>query len=171
MDQPTTLQANQAQFVTLGIDQEVFGVPVDSVVEIIDVRAIFRLPDAPAYMLGLIDVRERPVPVIDLRRKLGFPGRDSTENTRILVMEIPLGGRPLVLGLVADRVFEVTGLDGAELDASPDIGVDWRSDYIRGIGRRAGGFVVILDLAKLFTADEIRRIDTGLHTARATEPA
>ncbi len=147
-------KADEAQFVTLGIDREVFAVPVETVVEILDMRQTFRIPEAPAYLVGLINVRDRGVPVIDLRTKLGLPATAATENTRILVLEVPVGGRQLVLGLVADRVFEVTALATGQIDAPPDIGARWRSDYIRGVGRRGEGFVVIFDLARLFASEE-----------------
>jgi purine-binding chemotaxis protein CheW len=148
------LQAADDQFVTLGIDREVFAVPVEVVVEILDMRPAFRIPEAPSYLLGLIDVRGRGVPVVDLRTKLGLMPAPPDENTRILVLDIPMAGRRLALGLVADRVFEVTALDGRDIEPPPDIGVSWRSDYIRGIGRRGDGFVVIFDLARLFSAEE-----------------
>jgi purine-binding chemotaxis protein CheW len=146
---------SDAQFVTLGIDREVFAVPVEAVVEILDMRPMFRLPEAPAYLAGLIDVRGRSVPVIDLRIKLGLPATAATETTRILVLEIGVGGRPLALGLIADRVFEVMALDIRQVEAPPDIGVKWRSDYISGIGRRDGGFVIIFDLPHLFSTTDV----------------
>src|SRR6185437_1750092 len=99
-----------AQYVTLGIDREVFAIPVESVQEILDMREVSRMPHAPTYLLGITDVRGRSVPVIDLRTKLGLPSVPTTANTRILVSEVPIDGRSMVLGLVADRVFEVTGL-------------------------------------------------------------
>jgi purine-binding chemotaxis protein CheW len=155
MDSYTETKSN-AQFVTLGIDQEVFAVPVEAVVEILDMRPMFRLPEAPAYLAGLIDVRGRSVPVIDLRVKLGLPTTATTETTRILVLEITIAGRPLALGLIADRVFEVMALDVSQVEAPPDIGVRWRSDYISGVGRRDGGFVIIFDLPHLFSStDEV----------------
>jgi purine-binding chemotaxis protein CheW len=147
-------ETRSVQFVTLGIDREVFAVPVDTVVEILDMRPMFRLPDAPPYLAGLIDVRGRSVPVIDLRVKLGLPAIASTETTRILVLEIAIEGRPLALGLIADRVFEVMALDVRQVEAPPDIGVRWRSDYISGIGRRESGFVIIFDLPRLFSSTD-----------------
>ena len=143
-----------AQFVTLGIDREVFAVPVETVVEILDMREMFRVPDAPAHLAGLIDVRGRSVPVIDLRLKLGLPAAAVTETTRIMVLEVPVADRKLVLGLVADRVFEVAPLDDGRIEPPPDIGTRWRSDYIRGVGRRGDSFVVVFDLSRLFTSDE-----------------
>jgi purine-binding chemotaxis protein CheW len=155
-------ETNTVQFVTLGIDQEVFAVPVDTVVEILDMRPMFRLPEAPAYLAGLIDVRGRSVPVIDLRVKLGLPPAATTETTRILVLEIPIEGRPLALGLIADRVFEVMALDVRQVEAPPDIGVKWRSDYISGVGRRAGGFVIIFDLPRLFSGADVMLIASNI---------
>src|ERR1700754_3639616 len=104
--------SHDAQFVTLGIDREVFAVPGDAVLEILDMRPMFRIPEAPGYLAGLIDVRGRGVPVIDLRLKLGLPAQPATETTRILVLEFALNNQEgveqrLVLGLIADRVIEV----------------------------------------------------------------
>jgi purine-binding chemotaxis protein CheW len=143
-----------AQFVTLGIDREVFAVPVEAVLEILDLREMFRVPDAPAYLAGLIDVRNRSVPVIDLRVKLGLPAAPATESTRIMVLEVTVQSRRLVLGLVADRVFEVAPLDQGRLEPPPDIGTKWHSDYIMGIGRRGDSFVVIFNLERLFSSDD-----------------
>jgi purine-binding chemotaxis protein CheW len=142
------------QFVTLGIGREVFAVPVETVLEILDMREMFRMPDAPAHLAGLIDVRGRSVPVIDLRVKLGLGATAVTENTRIMVLDVPLPRRQLVVGLIADRVFEVASLDDGKIEPPPDIGTKWRSDYIRGVGRRGENFVVVFDLGRLFTSDE-----------------
>jgi len=160
MTQPTDI-GGDAQFVTLGIDQEVFAVPVEAVVEILDMRPMFRLPDAPEFLAGLIDVRGRSVPVIDLRTKLGLPPQAATETTRILVLEIGMAAQTLVLGLVADRVFEVLTLDRRQIEASPDIGVRWRSDYISGVGRRQGGFVIIFNLPRLFSSSELMLVSAS----------
>jgi purine-binding chemotaxis protein CheW len=143
-----------AQFVTLGIDREIFAVPVETVLEILDMREMFRVPDAPAHLAGLIDVRGRSVPVIDLRVKLGLPAAATTETTRIMVLEVPVAGKQLVLGLVADRVFEVAPLDDGRMEPPPDIGAKWRCDYIRGVGRRGDSFVVVFNLSHLFASDE-----------------
>ncbi len=160
MEQATNITGD-AQFVTLCIGPEVFAVPVEAVLEILDMRPVFRMPDAPSYVAGLVDVRGRGVPAIDLRVKLGLPTVPATESTRILVLEVVLNGKPLVLGLIADRVFEVAVLDRSQIAPPPDIGVAWRSDYISGVGRRGDGFVIIFDLARLFAAEEILNLDDG----------
>ena len=146
--------AEHDQFVTLGAADEVFAIPVGQVQEILDLRPIARLPHAPASFLGLTDVRGHSVPVVDLRSLLGLMPTEPNQGTRILVLELELAGRRLRIGLLVDRVFEVTGLDAATAEPAPDIGRRWHSDCIRGIGRRGGGFVVILDMPRLMGADE-----------------
>jgi purine-binding chemotaxis protein CheW len=157
--------------VTLGIDQEVFAVPVESVQEILAMRPVFRIPEAPRYLRGLIDVRGRGVPVIDLRVKLGLPAAPETENSRILVLDVPAAGRRMVLGLIADRVFEVAELDNGQVEPPPDVGTQWRSDYIRGIGRRNQGFVVVLDLAQLFSHEEAALLGTKVGASDTAAPS
>ncbi|MGD0106266.1 MAG: chemotaxis protein CheW [Rhodopila sp.] len=166
-----TLTTTDAQFVILGIDREVFAVPVETVVEILDMRQMFRVPDAPAHLAGLIDVRGRGVPVIDLRVKLGLPAAAPTETTRIMVLEVPLAGRQLVLGLIADRVFEVAPLDNGRIEPPPDIGTRWRSDYIQGVGRRGESFVIVFDLAHLFMSDDPAFLGTTDGQSTLTPPA
>src|SRR5262245_43370211 len=137
------------QFVTLGIDRETFALPVETVREILDMCEISKLPNAPQQLLGMIDVRGTAVPVIDLRTKFGLPRIDATASTRILVLEVPSRNHITLIGLVADRVFEVTSLDDDRLDPAPETGTRWRSEHIAGIGRRAEKFVIVLDLEKL----------------------
>jgi purine-binding chemotaxis protein CheW len=149
-----TRQTAETQFVTLCLGTEVFAVPVGLVREILDYRASFRLPEGPAYLLGLIDVRGRGTPVIDMRLKLGLPPVPPTATTRIMVLDVPLADRMLSLGLVADRVQEVLSFSASQIEGVPDVGVAWRSDYIAGVVRRESGFVVLLDLPALLTADE-----------------
>ncbi|MGE5503388.1 MAG: chemotaxis protein CheW [Actinomycetota bacterium] len=151
--------ADGAQFVTLGVDGEVFAVGVEAVREILDVRPVARMPNAPAFLLGLIDVRGQAVPVVDLRVKLGLVAAAVTPQTRIVVLDAQVGGRPLALGLLADQVFEVTGLDEGRIEQPPEIGIRWRSDYIRGVGRRNGTFVIVFDLGRLLTGEEAALLD------------
>jgi purine-binding chemotaxis protein CheW len=142
---------SEAQFVTFSLGEEIFAVPVDVVREILDHEDPFKIPHGPDYLLGLRDVRGQGVPVIDLRLRLGMSRTERTPHTRILVLDVPVEGRVLALGLVADRVYEVVPFQNGQIENAPDIGIRWRSDYIAGVVRRNGGFVVIIDLARLFS--------------------
>lgn len=141
--------AERLQYVTLGVAKELLGAPVTTVQEILDVRPIARLPQAPENLLGMIDVRGQGIPVLDLRLTLGLEPAADSENTRIVVLSIDKAGKPLTVGLRADRVFEVTVLDQDELDPPPTISAGWQDHCIAGIGRRNGAFVTVLDLDKL----------------------
>jgi purine-binding chemotaxis protein CheW len=143
--------ASESQFVTFSLDSEIFAVPVEVVREILDHEEAFKIPHGPDYLLGLRDVRGQGVPVVDLRLRLGMTKTEKTPHTRILVLDVEIGEKMLTLGLVADRVYEVTPFRRDEIEGAPDIGIRWRSDYIAGVVRRNGSFVVIVDLARLFS--------------------
>lgn len=144
-------KSSEMQFVTFCLGAEVFAVPVVAVREILDHEEAFKIPHGPDYLLGLRDVRGNGVPIIDLRLRLGMTRTEKTPHTRILVLDIPIGEKILALGLVADRVFEVTTFQVDQIETAPDIGVRWNSAYIGGVVRREGDFVVIIDLAELFS--------------------
>lgn len=139
----------RAQFVTLGVDGEIFAAPVEKVQEILEMRPVARLPQAPTNLLGMTDVRGEGIPVLDLRLTLGLPEAEDTENTRIVVLNVNGDSAPMTLGLRTDRVFEVTVLDADELDPPPSVSGDWRVRAVAGIGRRNGRFVTVLDLDRL----------------------
>jgi len=142
------------QVVVFGLGEEEFGLPVASVREILDHRTAYRVPNAPAWFLGLTDVRGLSVPMVDLRVRLGLMPAEATLATRILVVDVPTpGGEPLSLGLVVDRVLDVSTFAANAIEGSPDLGGRWRSDQIEAILRRGAGFVALLDPARLFGAE------------------
>jgi purine-binding chemotaxis protein CheW len=149
--------------VTLGLGPEIFAVPVGCVIEILAMRDLFRVPDAPPYLAGLTEVREQAVPVIDLRRRLGLPPSEVTHQTRIIVLEVAAG--KMVVGLIADRVIEVITLAADRLSPPPQFGARWASDYIAGVGRHGSSFVIVFDMPKLFSGDEIMHISGNIEAA------
>ncbi|MEO5362397.1 MAG: chemotaxis protein CheW [Magnetococcus sp. DMHC-8] len=151
-----THPAAPSSYVTLGVGEDRFAVEVQIVREILDdSRPVAFLPNAPSFLRGIIDVRGCTVPVLDLRVKLGLPAASSTDDTRILVLDLPVSERHLVIGMQVDRVFEVAEFATHTLDSAPDIGVRWKSDYIKAIGRLHDNFVVIFDMQHLFSIHEI----------------
>jgi purine-binding chemotaxis protein CheW len=147
--------AENQQYVTLGVAAEKFAAPVEKVQEILDMRPIARLPQAPTNLLGMIDVRGQGIPVLDLRLTLALEPAADTENTRIIVLKVVTANGELTVGLRADRVFEVTVLDSTELDPPPAINGTWTGNCIAGIGRRNGEFVTVLDLDRLLGAIDL----------------
>ncbi|RFC62681.1 chemotaxis protein CheW [Fulvimarina endophytica] len=142
------------QYVTLGVADAVFAIPVARVQEILEPQPTTRMPRAPSDFLGMIDVRGQNIPVVDLRLRLEMPGAEDTKDTRILVLDVATKTGMRKIALRADRVFEVAELDEAVLEPPAEVGRGWRSDCIEGVGRRNGGFVMVFDLDLLFhTAD------------------
>lgn len=146
--------AEKAQYVTLGLNGGLFAAPIAGVQEILDMQPIARLPQAPANLLGMTDVRGEGIPVLDLRLTLGLPPAEDTMNTRIVVLKVESADRIMTVGLRTDRVFEVTVLDSETLDPPPNITGAWRDHVVAGIGRRNGAFVTVLDLDRLLTQNE-----------------
>jgi purine-binding chemotaxis protein CheW len=143
------------QYLTLGLDGETFGIGIRNVREILDMRPISKLPHAPNFLLGMIDVRGSSYPIVDLRIKLDLPAVAATEATRIIILDVPMGNRFVGVGFVADCVFEVTGIDESQIEPPPTVGGRWKSDYLAGIGKKGDSFVFIFDLAKLMTSSGV----------------
>jgi purine-binding chemotaxis protein CheW len=144
------------QYLTFGLEGEVFAVSVHQVREVLDLQRVSRIANAPPLLLGMIDVRGASIPVIDLKRKLGLPGGgEGTEHSRIVVLEVEADGRPLVVGTVTDSVYEVRHLPAEAIDRPPQFGQRWDSSFMRGLARREGEFVTLLDLGRLFGAAEL----------------
>jgi purine-binding chemotaxis protein CheW len=144
-----------SSYVTLALGEEVLAVEVGIVREILDNIPITRLPIAPPFLSGVIDVRGATVPVIDLRVKLGLPPAPATQDTRILIVNLNHEGRDLIIGLHVERVFEVAEFETEALQTVPDIGERWESEYIKAIGRLREQFVIIVDPLKLFSSHQI----------------
>ena len=159
----------QAVVFCLGEDR--FALPVALVREILDHRTASRLPGAPAWLLGLTDVRGTSVP--DLRCRMGLPAQDATLASRVLVVDMAdvagpqatAQAGPLVLGLVVDRVLDVGDFSAAAMEPVPNIGHRWRADYIRAVMRRPDGFVVLLDAARVFADEDTLGALSGLDQA------
>jgi purine-binding chemotaxis protein CheW len=146
--------AETAQYLTLGLDGETFGIGIRNVREILDMRPISKIPHAPNFLLGMIDVRGASYPIVDLRIKLDLPSVPATEATRIIILDVPMGDRFVGVGFVADCVFEVTGIDESQIEPPPSVGGRWKSDYLAGIGRKGDGFIIIFDLARLMASTD-----------------
>lgn len=157
----TKSRNHETQFVTFALGSEVFAVPVTVVREILDHETAFHIPNGPEYLLGLRNVRGQGVPVIDLRLRLGLSRTVTTPHTRVLVVDVRVGEKTLTLGLVADRVFEVAAFREDQIEAAPDIGIHWNSEYIDGVVRNDTGFVVVIDLVSLLSANELATLSAS----------
>ena len=134
------------ELLTFQLDTEVVAVNAIQVREILDQIAVTRVPGAPAFADGLINVRGQVIPLTDLRLKLDLEPRPPTQDSRIIVIETELRGEPITVGVRADKVFEVTELSGDQLETAPRIGLRWRPDHIRFIGKRGDDLIIALNI-------------------------
>lgn len=144
----TTMRA-----LTLGLQDEVFAIEATRVREILDVVPITEVPNARAFVGGLINVRGRVVPLADLRVMFGMDRPPPDADTRIVVIEIDLDGEPTIVAILADRVHDVTDIEAATVEEAPKVGMRWRPEYVRGIGKRADDFIIIPDMGRIFASD------------------
>jgi purine-binding chemotaxis protein CheW len=150
------LIADVEQYLTFRLNQEVFAVEVFRVREVLEVANITKVPNAPSYMQGMINVRGSVVPVMDTRHKFGMGEVEATLDTRIIILEVKdLDGEIIVMGALADSVHEVTELNADDVESAPRLGTSWNTDFIAGIAKRNGQFIVILDIDYVFTSTEL----------------
>jgi purine-binding chemotaxis protein CheW len=149
---------NGVDVVTFNADRSLYAVPVARVQEILDLRPVAAMPNAPAHLVGIIDLRGANIPVVDLRCLLGRPQGEDTAQSRILVVWVAHGAGRVIIGIKTDRVIEVTALDDPQLRPLEEAELlRWSGSAIAGIGRRKGEVVSVLDLDRLFDRVELAR--------------
>jgi purine-binding chemotaxis protein CheW len=149
----TKWNGNRAlEVLTLELEGEIFAVEALHVREILDLVPITDVPGGPPFVNGLINVRGKVVPLADLRVRFGMEQKPPTVDTRIVVLELELDGEPVIAGIRADKVHEVAEVAASELQEAPKVGMRWRPEFIRCIGRRGDDFMAVLDIARVFSA-------------------
>lgn len=143
------------QFVTFILMDEVYGINVMQVQEVLRVTEIAPVPGAPAYVLGIINLRGNVVTVIDTRKRFGLPSSEVDDSSRIVVIE----SENQVVGILVDAVAEVVELHEGDIDAAPNVGTEDSSRYIQGVATREDGLLILVDLNKLLTDEEWQEIN------------
>ncbi|PKU21382.1 chemotaxis protein CheW [Telmatospirillum siberiense] len=146
------------EVLTFGLEGEVFAVEAESVREILDLVSVTDVPNSRPFVSGLINVRGKIVPLADLHIRFGMAPFNQSVDTRVVVIEVPLAGEPTTVGIIADKVFEVTNLIDASIEEAPDIGLKWRREFISGIGKRAEDFVIVLDMERIFAMGDTETV-------------
>ncbi len=146
------------QFVSFVLATETFCVEVARTREILNLIPITKVPQTPAYMLGVINLRGQVVPVVDMRLKLGMSSGAHTENSCIIVLEILCGEEHVVVGALADAVREVLDITDEQIEPAPRIGTRLNTEFIQGMGKVDDQFLIILDVDKVFNADDVAMV-------------
>jgi purine-binding chemotaxis protein CheW len=146
------------QYLSFKLEEESFALDISNVREVLDCTKITRVPQGPEFMLGVVNLRGGVVPVVDMRRKFGMGRTERTRNTCI-IMEVELDGQVTVLGALADSVQEVMEIDPEHIEPAPRIGIRMKTGFVKGMGRRDEQFIIILDINKVFSAEELAMVN------------
>ncbi|MGD1889831.1 MAG: chemotaxis protein CheW [Cyclobacteriaceae bacterium] len=146
---------NSQSYLTFKLDNEIFGSSVNRVLEIIEVPKITRVPQAPEFMRGVINLRGRVLPVIDTRIKFGMPGIEDTVDTCIVVLNVEVDNQEIVLGALVDAIQAVLDIEDQEIQDPPAFQSGYRSDLITGMVKQDDNFILMLDMDKVFSSQEI----------------
>jgi purine-binding chemotaxis protein CheW len=165
MTQNATLFDNGAvDVLTFDLDGEVFAIEATMVQEVVDKAPETAVPGAPAFVDAVINFRGRIIPLADLRLAFSLDVRDTSLDSRIIVIAHEMDGEPTLIGLRADKVYEVTTLNEAATEAPPRIGLRWRQDFIHCLAKRDDDIIVMPDLAAIFDARGQTRASASIST-------
>ncbi len=143
------------QYLTFKLEEEIFALDIAKVREVLDYTSITKVPQTPDFMLGVINLRGSVVPVVDMRLKFGMTRTEKTVNTCIIIVEIDIEDEVTIIGALADSVQEVMDLEPDQIEPPPRIGTRLKTKFIRGMGKRDEQFIIILDIDKAFSSDEL----------------
>lgn len=156
---------NDNQYLTFTLERELFALDIGSVREVLELVNITRVPRTPEYIRGVINLRGRAVPVVDLKMKFNLGQTARTVNTCIIIVEVCLDGESTVLGALADSVQEVYEMESSQIEPPPRMGTPIKAEYIRGMGKTGDQFIIILEIGKVFTSLELSGLGHGLADA------
>ncbi|NIR94791.1 MAG: purine-binding chemotaxis protein CheW [Gammaproteobacteria bacterium] len=146
------------QYLTFCLGNETFAVDVAKTREVIDGINITDVPQTPDYMLGVINLRGGVVPVIDMRRKFSMEAKEHTVETCIIVLEVNVEGEAVIVGALADSVSEVLEIKAGQIEPPPRLGSKLNTEFIQGMGNIDDNFVILLDIDKVFSVEELELV-------------
>lgn len=155
------------QYLTFVLDNENYALNVGKVREVLELTEITRIPRMPDYMKGVINVRSKVLPVVDLRLKFGMAEAQDGVDTAIIVTDVAAGEEAVTIGCRADAVDQVIDIPPEDIEPPPRVGTRISADFIQGIGKVDDQFIIILNLDEVFAADELQAVDSGSRVTQA----
>lgn len=161
----TEKQAGEGQYLTFKLGEEVYALEITKVREVLDFTKVTKVPKTPAFMRGVINLRGGVVPVVDLRLKFGMSATEKTVDTCIIIVEILIDNEQSLIGALADSVQEVIDLGDDQIEPAPKIGTRLDTAFIKGMGKYNEEFIIILDIEKVFSIEELTLVQQASDTA------
>lgn len=159
------------QFLTFTLGKEIFALDIGTVREVLELTSITKIPRTPKFMRGVINLRGHAVPVVDMRLKLGMSQGEDTVDTCIIIVEIEFEGEFTVMGALVDSVREVFEMTPDTIEPAPKMGAAINAEYIKGMGRQNDLFIIIIDINKIFSAEELAMAKEMAGLGAGAEPA
>jgi purine-binding chemotaxis protein CheW len=149
----------EGKYLSFFLNHEEYGIGILKVKEIIGMMPITLVPQTPSYVKGVVNLRGRVIPVIDLRSRFGMETAEYTERTCIIVVEVQSTGGQIQTGIVVDSVSEVLNIKGSEIEDTPAFGAKLNTDYILGMAKLGGSVKILLDIDKVLNDDELTSLE------------
>ena len=162
-DRTAPVERRTEKYLTFHVGAEEFAIGVLNVREIMGMQDITAVPHTPQYVKGIINLRGKVVPVVDLRLKFGLPATEYTQRTCIVVVEVAGDTSRMLMGAVVDSVSEVLNVAASEIESTPDFGEGVTIPYLLGIAKSKGNVTILLDIDKVLTAHELAGIGNLLN--------
>ena len=149
----------EGKYLTFALAGEEYGISILKIKEIIGMMPITTIPQTPQFVKGVINLRGKVIPVVDLRLRFGMERINYTERTCIIVVEISGGSGTVMIGIVVDSVSEVLNIKGGDIEETPTFGTKLETDYILGMAKAQGGVKILLDIDRVLSRDEVTLLD------------
>lgn len=156
---------NTNQYLTFKLSDEVFGLAIDKVREVLDFESLTKVPQTLEFMRGVINLRGSVVPVVDMRMKFGMEKIEKTVNACIIIVEVAMAEDTIIVGALADSVQEVLDLESSQIEPAPRIGSQLETEFICGMGKQGEQFVILLDIDRLFSPEELDTVPLPVEDA------
>jgi purine-binding chemotaxis protein CheW len=160
---PTQADARAGKYLTFQLANEEFGIKVLKVREIMGLQEITAVPQTPGHVKGVINLRGKVVPVVDLRLKFSLEAAEYTQRTCIIVTQVQGEGTPVMMGIVVDGVSEVLNLTSQEIEDTPDFGDEGGVRYLLGMAKVKGKVKILLDIDQVLSTQELHNLGSALH--------
>jgi purine-binding chemotaxis protein CheW len=152
------VKAREGKYLTFVLGEEEYGLEIIKVKEIIGMMDVTTIPRMPSFVKGVINLRGKVIPVIDLRLRFGLEPKEYDERTCIIVMEIAGKNGQILMGIVVDAVYEVLNVSAEEIEPAPAFGVNVNTDYILGMGKIKDSVKILLDIDRVLSPEEIEQV-------------
>lgn len=160
MDQAVKKMADrEGKYLTFSLDREEYGIGILKVKEIIGMMRITPVPQTPEFVKGVINLRGKVIPVIDLRLRFGMKSIDYNERTCIIVVEINTNSGKIHTGIVVDSVSEVLNIKSSDIEDTPTFGTKLNTDYILGMAKMGGGVKILLEIDRVLSSQELDALE------------